>query len=162
MRTACRSHFSKIRSTSASRPFFDDEQHPLLRFGQHDLVRRHAGLALRDERHVDLDARAAARSHFGRRTGQTGGAHVLDADERVGLHHLEARLEQQLLHERIADLHGRALLGRFVVELRRRHRRAMDAVAAGFGADVVDGVADAGRDAFDDVRRPWRCPGRRH
>ena len=28
----------------------DDEQHPLLRLGQHDLVRRHAGLALRHER----------------------------------------------------------------------------------------------------------------
>ena len=59
---------------------------------------------------VDLDAGAAARSHLGRRTGQTGGAHVLDADERVGLHHLEARLEEQLLHERIADLHRRPLL----------------------------------------------------
>ena len=82
-----------------------------------------------------------------------GRAHVLDADERVGLHHLEAGLEQQLLHERIADLHRRPLLRRLLVELRRRHRRAVDAVAAGLGADVVDGVADAGRDALDDVRR---------
>ena len=40
---------------------------------------------------------------------------------------------------------------RFVVELRRRHRRAVDAVAAGLGADVVDRVADAGGDALDDV-----------
>ena len=78
------------------------------------------------------------------RAGQPGGAHVLHADERVGLHQLEARLEQQLLHERIADLHGRPLLGRLLVELRRRHRRAVDAVAAGLGADVVDRVADAG------------------
>ena len=142
-----------MRSTSASRPALGDEQHPLLRFGQHDLVRRHAGLALRHERDVDLDAGAAARSHLGRRAGQPGGAHVLDADERVGLHHLEARLEQQLLHERIADLHRRPLLGRLLVELRRRHRRAVDAVAAGLRADVVDGVADAGRDALDDVGR---------
>ena len=73
--------------------------------------------------------------------------------ERVGLHHLEARLEQQLLHERIADLHGRALLRRLLVELRRRHRRAVDAVAAGLRADVVDGVADARRHALDDVGR---------
>ena len=47
--------------------------------------------------------------------------------------------------------------GRFsadlVVELRRGHRRAVDAVAAGLGADVVDGVADAGGDALDDVGR---------
>ena len=103
---------------------------------------------------VDLDAGAAARSHLGRRAGQPRGAHVLDADERVGLHHLETRLEQQLLHERIADLHGRPLLRRLVVELRRRHRRAVNAVAAGLGADVIDGVADAGGDALDDVGRP--------
>ena len=107
-----------------------DEQHPLLRLGQHDLVRRHAGLALRNQRDVDLDAGAAARPHLARRAGQPGRAHVLDADERVGLHQLEARLEQQLLHERIADLHRRPLLGRLLVELRRRHRRAVDAVAA--------------------------------
>ena len=112
----------------------DDQQHALLRFRQHDLVRRHAGLALRHQRDVDLDARAAARSHLGRGTGQAGGAHVLNADERVGLHHLEARLEQQLLHERIAHLHGRPLLGRLLVELGRRHGRAVDAVAAGFCA----------------------------
>ena len=45
--------------------------------------------------------------------------------------------------------------GRFsselLVELRRRHRRAVDAVAAGLGADVVDGIAGAGRDALDDL-----------
>ena len=94
---------------------------------------------------VDLDAGAAARAHLAGRAGEARRAHVLDADERVGLHDLEARLEQQLLHERIADLHGRPLLGRLLVELRRRHRRAVDAVAAGLGADVVDRVADAGR-----------------
>ena len=131
MCAACRSHFSKICSTSASRPFLTHEQHALLRFGQHDLVRRHAGLALRHVHDVDLDAGAAARAHLAGRAGQPGGAHVLHADERVGLHQLEARLEQQLLHERIADLHRRPLLGRLVVELRRRHRRAVDAVAAG-------------------------------
>ena len=53
----------------------------------------------------------------------------------------------------IADLHGRALLRRFFVELRRRHRRAVNAVAAGFRADVVDGIADTRRDALDDVGR---------
>ena len=36
-----------------------DEQHALLRFRQHDLVGRHRGLALRDQRDVDLDAGAA-------------------------------------------------------------------------------------------------------
>ena len=44
--------------------------------------------------------------------------------------------------------------GRFsadsLVELRRRHRRAVDAVASGLGADVVHGVADAARASLDD------------
>ena len=58
----------------------DDQQHPLLRFGEHDFVRRHAGLALRNVGHVDVDARSAARSHFARGAGEARGAHVLDAD----------------------------------------------------------------------------------
>jgi hypothetical protein len=36
------------------------QQHALLRLGEHDVVGRHARLALRHERHVDLDAGAAA------------------------------------------------------------------------------------------------------
>ena len=143
MCAACRSHFSKIALDFGFASLLDDEQHALLRLGEHDLVRRHAGLALRDTCDVDLDARAAARAHLAGRAGQAGGAHVLHADQRVGLHQLEARLEQELLHERIADLHGRPLLGRLLVELRRRHRRAVDAVAAGLRADVVDGIAGA-------------------
>ena len=131
-------------------PFLDDEQHALLRFGEHDLVRRHAGLALRDAADVDLDAAAAASAHLRCRAGQAGRAHVLDADERVGLHQLEARLEEQLLHERIADLHRGTFLRRLLVELGRRHGRPMDAIAAGLGADVVDGVADARRVALDE------------
>ena len=42
----------------------DDQEHPLLRLGQHDLVGRHTGLALRNERDVDLNANTAARSGF--------------------------------------------------------------------------------------------------
>ena len=57
--------------------------------------------------HIDVDARSAARSHFAGRARQPRGAHVLDADERIALHHFETRFEQQLLHERIADLHRR-------------------------------------------------------
>ena len=125
------------------------QEHPLLRFGQHDLVGRHAGLTLRYTGDIDLDAGAPARPHLARRTRQAGGTHVLHADQRVGLHQLETGLEQQLLHEGVADLHGRALLGRSFVELRRRHRRAMDAVASGLCADVVDGVADSRGAALD-------------
>ena len=51
---------------------------------------------------------------------------------------LQAGLEQQLLGERVADLHGRALLLGVLVELGRGHGRAVDAVAAGLGAEIDD------------------------
>ena len=142
-------------------PGLDDHQHALLRLGEHDLVRRHAGLALRDVLDVDLDAHAAAAAHLAGRTRQPRRAHVLDADERAGLHDFEAGLEQELLGERVAHLHGRTLLFRLLVELGRGHRRAVDAVAAGLGADVVHGVAGAAGRALDDVARAGRCRGRR-
>ncbi len=132
-----------------------DEQHPLLRLGEHDFVGRHAGLALRDEGDIDFNARPAPRAHLRRGAGEAGRSHVLDPDERVGLHHLEAGLEEQLLHERIADLHRGALLRRLVVELGRGHRRAVNAVAACLRAHVIHGIPDTGRHALDDVR----CPG---
>ena len=93
-------------------PGLRDEQHPLLRFREHDLVRGHAGLALRHERHLDVHTALAARTHLGGGAGQAGRAHVLDADQRVGLHDLEAGLHEELFHEGIADLHGGTLLGR--------------------------------------------------
>ena len=42
------------------------ERHAVPRLRQHDLVRRHARLALRHVRNVYLDARSTARSHLGR------------------------------------------------------------------------------------------------
>ena len=77
------------------------------------------------------------------RRGEARRAHVLDGDDRVGRHQLEAGFEQQLFGERIADLHRRALLFRILVELGRRHGRAVDAVAPGLGADIDDGIAGA-------------------
>ena len=142
-----------MRSTSASRPRLTTssmrscDSESSISYGVMPVSRR--GTA----RDVEVDAGAGARGHLARRAGQAGGAHVLDADQRVALHHLEARLEQELLHERIADLHRRTLLRRRLVELRRRHRRAVDAVAAGLRADVVDRVADAFGAALDDVAR---------
>ena len=93
------------------------QQHALLRFAEHDFVRGHAGFALGNFGEIDLDAGAAAGSHFHGGTSEAGSAHVLNRHDRAGLHGFEAGFEQQLLHEGIADLHVRAFLLRFFSEL---------------------------------------------
>ena len=113
-----------------------DQQHALLRLAQHDLVGSHAGVALRHQIEFDLQANAAAPAHLAGRAGQAGGAHVLDADDRAGLHGFEAGFEQQLLQERIAHLHIGPLGLGFFAELLARHGGAVDAVAPGLRADV--------------------------
>ena len=110
-------------------------------------------------REVDLDAAAGAAGHLEGRGRQAGGSHVLDADDGVRREELEARLQEQLLGERVADLHRRALLLRLVAgELLGGHRRAVDAVAAGLRADVDDGVARPLRAPEEDPVRSRRCP----
>ena len=90
--------------------FFGDQQHALLAFGEHDLVSAHAGFALRHAVEFDVEAHAAARAHLAGGAGEAGRAHVLNADDGAGLHGFKAGLEQQLLHERVADLDVGALL----------------------------------------------------
>ena len=51
-------------------------------FGQHHLVRRHAGFALRNLIQFHLKAHAAARAHLAGGAGQSGCAHILNADDR--------------------------------------------------------------------------------
>ena len=86
-----------------------------------------------------------------------GGAHVLDRDDGVGRHQLQAGLDQQLLGERVADLHGRALLLGIGGELGRGHGGAMDAVAAGLGADIDHRIADARRRRLRKMRSVGQC-----
>ena len=60
-----------------------------------------------------------------------GGAEVLKRDEQLRADQLEAALDQAALLERVADLHGRALVLLALAQLRgRQHARAADAVAA--------------------------------
>ena len=99
---------------------------------------------------LDLEADAAARAHLAGGAGEAGGAHVLNADDGAGLHGFETGFEEQLFHEGIAHLHvGALLLGAFL-ELFAGHGRAVDAVAAGFGADVDHRIADSGRLGVED------------
>ena len=125
-------------------PPVDDEDHALLRLGEHQLVRRHPGLAHRDLRQVELHPDAAAGAHLERRGRQPGRSHVLDRDHGVALEDLEDGFEDELLHERVAHLHGRAALRLPIVERVRSHRRAVDPVAARLRARVEDGVSRAG------------------
>ena len=66
---------------------------------------------------------------------------------RPGRDELDGRLDELLAHERVADLDGRALLGRaLLVELlAREHRGAADPVAAGRRAVEDDRLPGAGR-----------------
>ena len=135
------------------------QQHALLRFREHDFVRRHAGFALRHQVQFDLDARAPAAAHLAGRAREPRRAHVLYGDNRARLHGFQARLQQQLLQEWIAHLHVGPLLLGFFGELGRRHGRAVDAVAARLGAHVNHGVADARGARVEDVfllRHPQR------
>ncbi len=132
------SHFSKIAARLGLAAGAQHHQHPLLAFAEHDLVGGHAGLAHRHQVEVERDAEPALAGHLDRGRGQPGRAHVLDRDDRVALHQFEAGLDQQFLGERVADLHRRALLAGVAAELGRGHRRAMDAVAPGLGADIDD------------------------
>ena len=130
----------------------DDEQHPLLGLGKHQLVGGHAGFTARDLVEVETDPRPGAARHLEGRAGQPRRPHVLDPDDPVRLHELQTRLEQELLCERIADLDGRPLDLRALAELARRHRGSVNPVAARLRADVDDGIADPpGASAEDPV-----------
>ena len=98
-------------------------------------------LAHRHAVEVELDPEPALAGHLDRRGGQARGAHVLDRDDRVACHQFEAGFDQELFGERVADLHGRALLLGVVAEFGRGHRRAVDAVAPGLGADIDDEIS---------------------
>ena len=119
-------------------------EHALLAFRQHHLIGAHAGFAGRHRVEIEIDAEIALGAHLDRRTGQARRAHVLDRDHAIGCHDFEAGFQQQLFREGIADLHGRALLGGVVVEFGRRHRGAVNAVAAGLGAEIDDRHVHAG------------------
>src|SRR5262249_30917415 len=119
-----------------------DEQHSLLRFAQHDFIRGHRGLALRDLVEFNLDAGAGSSAHSAARTGETGRPHILNADDESLLHRFQTSFEKQFLHERIADLDIGSLRTRVLAKSGRSHRRAVNAVPTGFGADVYDRITN--------------------
>ena len=129
----------------------EHHEHALLALREHHLVGAHAGLAARHFVEIERDAEIALGAHLDRRTGQPRRAHVLDGDDAALGHDFKAGFEQQLFRERIADLHGRALLLGIGAEFGRRHGGAVDAVAAGFRAEIDDRHADAGRRRIENL-----------
>jgi hypothetical protein len=127
-------------------PLGRDDEHALLRLREQDLVRRHPRLADRHLAHVDRDAHVPARRHLGGRRGEAGGAHVLDRHDRAAADQLQARLEEELLGERVAHLHARALRLARLAQVLGGERRAVDPVPPRARADGEDRVADALRD----------------
>jgi hypothetical protein len=127
-----------------------DRAHALLRLAGEHLGRRHARGAHGDALEVDVHAAVTGRGQLGRGTGQTGAAEVLDADDELLAVQVETALDEHLLGEGVAHLHGgellRAAARRFVEGLRREDGHAADAVEAGTGTEQDDLVADAGRE----------------
>ena len=70
------------------------QQHALLRFAQHDLVRGHAGLALGHAVKFDFQTHPAASAHLTGGAGEAGGTHILNADDGARFHGFEACFQQ--------------------------------------------------------------------
>ncbi len=97
---------------------------------------------------MEVDADAALGSHLARTRRDARGAEVLERDDQPLFEQRERALDELALLERIADLHGRALVLVGLAELRaRKHRRAADPVPTGRRAVEHDLVADPDRRA---------------
>ena len=118
-----------------------DADHPLLALRDHDLDGLHVGLAERHAVEVDVEADAASR-HLGEGGREARRAEILQRLDEPALDEREARLDQLLARERVADLDGRALVLVVVGELlAREHARAADPVAPRGRAEEDDVVA---------------------
>ena len=121
-----------------------DRHHALLALAHEDLLGRERGVAQQHVVEDDRHAAVAVRRELARRARDAGRPQVLDALDEVAREQLEAALDEHLLGERVADLHGGALGGAALGErVGREDRRAADAVAAGARAEEHDLVARA-------------------
>ena len=129
----------------------DDRDHPLLALRDHDLPGLHLLFAQRDAVEQDVDAAVAA-GHLREGGCEPGGAAVLQRLDEAALDELEARLDQLLAGERVADLHRGALVRVFLSELLAgEHARSADAVPAGRRPVEEDDVAGAARLRLQDA-----------
>jgi hypothetical protein len=108
----------------------DDGEHAFLGLRHEDLAGGHVMLAEMHPVEVDVHPHAAVAGDLGRRARDAGCPEVLDGDDEAPVVQLEARLDQLLLLERVADLDVRALLLVALLErCRREDRCTADSVA---------------------------------
>ena len=119
----------------------DDDEHPLLGLGEHDLVGGHARLAPGHLGDVDLQAEPALGGGLDGGAGEAGRAEILHGEHLRQSGGLEAGLDEALFEEGIAHLHGGAQLLRLLEGAGGKPGRTVDAVAARLRADEDDGVA---------------------
>ena len=111
-----------------------DREHPLLRLAREDLegLHRRARAAAPRRGRRRRPSRRAPRDLADARSVMPGAAEVLQALEQAGRDQLERGLDQQLLGERVADLHDRpGVLGALFERRAREHAHAADPVAPG-------------------------------
>jgi len=119
------------RATASSRPLWATTSNPFLRLAEQDLVRRHPLFTNRHLRGVDHHA-DRRRARPSRRSTMSGPPRPCPGSRRhPARDEFEGRLEQQLLGERIANLHPRAFGVTLMREIFRRERCAVDTVASG-------------------------------
>ncbi len=131
----------------------DNGDHPFLALAGHDLEGQHGRFPQGHRGHVDVHPDPAARRRLAGSADQPRPAQVLDADHEVAIQQLQARLDEPLLLERVADLDvgpfGR-LDGGVVAEPRGcQHAHAADPVAAGGGTEQDREIAGTRRPAED-------------
>ena len=123
----------------------DDGHHPLLRFAHEDFPGRERGVAQKNVLQVHVHAAVAVGGELARGAGDPGRPEVLDSQNEAPGEELEAAFDEDLLHERVAHLHGGPFGGHAVLEgLGGEDRRPADAVAAGARPEEHHLVALAG------------------
>ena len=109
-----------------------------------------------------MHATVAVRGQLAGSAGNAGAAEVLDALHQTGVQYLEGGLDEELLHERVADLHARALGWAALTErLGGQHRHPTDAIAAGARAVQDNEIADALRAREVNILMPHRTDAQR-
>src|SRR5699024_10295445 len=110
----------------------DHGHHPLLRFAHQDLAGGQSGVAQQHVLQIHVHTALTVGGQFTGGTGDAGGAQVLDCLHHAGGEQLQAAFDEDLLHERVTDLHAGPFGGLVRVEgLTGEDGGAADAVAAG-------------------------------